>query len=51
MLTLLQGDFEAKEEEIQKKMDELRDSKTKLEQNEKIKRDMMVSCYGDKALP
>lgn len=36
------GDFEAKEDEIQKKMDELRDSKTKLEQNEKIKRDMMT---------
>ena len=40
---ILQAEFEAKETEIQKKIDELRDTKTKLEQNEKIKRDMMVS--------
>ena len=37
------AEFESKEADIQKKMDELRDTKTKLEQNEKIKKDMMVS--------
>ncbi|KAL3879163.1 hypothetical protein ACJMK2_031472, partial [Sinanodonta woodiana] len=38
----LKADYERKEDDLQKKMDELRDTKTKLEQNEKIKRDMVV---------
>lgn len=38
----LKAEFEEKETDIQKKIDELRDTKTKLEQNEKIKRDMMA---------
>jgi hypothetical protein len=40
---LLQTNFEEREGEIQQKIDELRDNKTKLEQNDKIKREMMVS--------
>ncbi|XP_060561862.1 DNA repair protein RAD50-like isoform X1 [Ruditapes philippinarum] len=35
-------DFEEREGEIQQKIDELRDNKTKLEQNDKIKREMML---------
>ncbi|XP_060561864.1 DNA repair protein RAD50-like isoform X2 [Ruditapes philippinarum] len=40
-------DFEEREGEIQQKIDELRDNKTKLEQNDKIKREMMSSAQAE----
>lgn len=40
-----QANFETKEKEIQQKIDELRESKTKLEHSERIKTDMIVSFY------
>ncbi|XP_033743546.1 DNA repair protein RAD50-like [Pecten maximus] len=38
----LKSDFDKQEEELQQKMDDLRESKTKLEQNERIKKNMMA---------
>ena len=38
-----QAKFEEKEEELQKQIDDLRSTKSKLEENEKLKTDMMVS--------